>query len=1050
MLLGCMGAARGDESQAVRHVLLLHSYHAGMDWTDDETAGLRKALAASPSPVELYVEYMDAKRVFDAIHFDNLRRLLQHKYAHTPLDAVVVADNDAFAFARDFRHALFPDRPLVFLGINSFHDGMLTGMPGVTGVAETFDGAATLALMLRLHPQARRVILLSDDTTTGQAVRAELEPALYPFRERAVFEHWYQFSFAELERRLAALPADSLVLLLPVATDRDGAYLSSAELARRVSRASPVPVYGAWGFYLGHGIVGGYLTNARAQGMAAGEALLRVLQGEAVQRIPVRRDVHGEYAFDYRQLARFGISTVTLPMEARILNQPWHIEYKALLWFSGFIGLLLLGLSLGLAFSMRRRRRADEALRRNMAVLLARDQALSEISQGVLVCDGDGRITYVNHALETITGHFERALLGLSVASVLGLDEAQERARVQATAVDAVPGSVEYLCPRQDGSHFWCELSVTAVRDLGGRLAQRVYVLRDISERKRVESELRIAAVAFASQAGMMVTDPQGVILRVNAAFERMTGYAAAEVVGRSPDFLRSDHHDDAFYAALRTGIEQQGLWQGVIWNRCKDGSVRAEWLTLVSVQDEAGRVTHHVGTFTDVLQNESAEAEAHRLAYYDPLTRLPNRRLLHERLRQSLAMLTLEGGRGALFLLDLDNFKAVNDTRSHDSGDRMLIEVARRLRHAVAEPGTVARLAGDEFVVLLGGADETLAAQLGERLRKLLAEPFQLNGHERLCTASIGIALFAAGDEPDIVLKSAETAMYQAKQAGRNTLRFFDQAEAAALTERNALDNDLHFALRRNELLLHYQPKVDAHGRVVGAEALLRWQHATRGLVSPAEFIPLAEASELILPIGHWVLEQACRQLARWQQAGGRLAGLHLAINVSSRQFRQAGFVAQVEQALAQCAVEPSRLTLELTESLVLDDVEGAITRMQALRRLGVELSMDDFGTGYSSLAYLTRLPLDELKIDRSFVRKLPGPRSDEVIAQSIIGMGCNLGLTVVAEGVEREVQREFLFHHGCHQYQGYLFSAPLTLDAFEALLVGDVQVASPDTQRV
>ena len=595
------------------------------------------------------------------------------------------------------------------------------------------------------------------------------------------------------------------------------------------------------------------------------------------------------------------------------------------------------------------------------------------------------------------------------------------------------------------GERRWSETFKSPVT-LDEQVIGTVGFARDITERKLAEEELRIAAVAFASQNGMVITDPKGVILRVNSAFSEITGFSAEDAIGQTMVLLKSGRHDKLFYQRLWAALREKGVWQGEIWNKRKNGQIYAEMLSITAINTPDGGITHYVASFTDITENKEAEAEIHRLAYYDALTKLPNRRLLQDRLGQAVAATTRSGLIGALFFIDLDNFKALNDTRGHDVGDQLLVEVAQRLRAAVREGDTVARQGGDEFVVLMEDLgteiDEAaaLASQLGDKLRGAIDRPFELKGYDYHCKISIGVGLFDKKETGENLFKHADLALYQAKNAGRNTLRFFDPAMQEALDLRSALEAELRLALKRQELQLYYQPQVDGAQRIIGVEALLRWQHPERGLVSPNDFIPLAEDSGLILPIGLWVLETACALLKSWEEDSATRE-LTIAVNVSARQFRQPDFVEQVQQVLETSRVNPAHLKLELTESLVLEDVKDTIAKIEAIKHLGVSFAMDDFGTGYSSLSYLTRLPIDQLKIDRSFVSSLPGPKSDETIARTIITMGGGLDMHVIAEGVETEEQRQFLEAHGCHAYQGYFFSRPLPLDELAALLKKDMQ---------
>ncbi|TAJ78444.1 MAG: EAL domain-containing protein [Gallionellaceae bacterium] len=556
------------------------------------------------------------------------------------------------------------------------------------------------------------------------------------------------------------------------------------------------------------------------------------------------------------------------------------------------------------------------------------------------------------------------------------------------------------------------------------------------------EAALRIAAIAFETDEGMIVTDENAVIIRVNGAFTRLTGYSAGEAIGQKPSMLKSDRQSAYFYQCMWESLSEHNNWQGEIWNRRKNGEIYPEWLNITAVLGKDGKVTNYVGTFIDFTERKQAEDEIQHLAFYDQLSQLPNRRLLIDRLRQAVITSARNRTGGALLFIDLDNFKTLNDTRGHGIGDLLLIEVAKRLQACVREGDTVARFGGDEFVLLLEGlSDERAQAAVqargvGEKVLETLGQPYMLEGNEFHSSSSMGITLFISYKEKlDELLKQADTAMYEAKKSGRNTLRFFDPAMQDELEVRAQLEAGLREALRKQEFRLFYQMQVSHTGRIVGAEVLLRWIHPGRGLISPLQFIPLAEESRLIIPIGRWVLETACRQIKQWE-AHPHTRDLQLAVNVSVCQFRQADFVAQVSEIVSRAAINPMRLKIELTESIVLDDVADTIAKMQALRQHGVSFSMDDFGTGYSSLSYLTQLPLNQLKIDQSFVSHIGAKTSDATIIQTIIGMAVNLGIEVIAEGVETQEQRDFLEAHGCTLYQGYLFGRPVPLEEFSVLL--------------
>lgn len=564
----------------------------------------------------------------------------------------------------------------------------------------------------------------------------------------------------------------------------------------------------------------------------------------------------------------------------------------------------------------------------------------------------------------------------------------------------------------------------------------------DITERKQTETNFRIAATAFESQESLMITDAEGVVLRVNKAFTEDTGYTAEEIVGQTPRLLQSGHHNEAFYHDMWEAIHRTGAWQGEVWDRRKNGELYPKWLNISAVKGDDGVVTHYVGSHIDITERKAAEEKIQHLAFYDHLTDLPNRLLLLDRLKQVLASTARSCLKGALLFIDLDNFKNLNDTLGHDIGDMLLKQAAQRLESCIRESDTVARLGGDEFVVMLLDLSEQpieAAAQteaICEKILAALSQPYPLDKNTYRCTASIGVTLFSGHQQAaDELMKQADIAMYQAKKAGRNALRFFDRLMQENISARVLLEGELQNALESQQFHLYYQIQVDSSHRPMGAEALIRWIHPERGLVSPAQFIPLAEETGLILPIGLWVLETACAQLKAWQH-DAFTRDLTLAVNVSARQFRQTDFVIQVQSAAQRHDITPKLLKMELTESLLQENIEDTIATMNALNEIGVQFSLDDFGTGYSSLQYLKRLPLDQIKIDQSFVRDIAADTSDIAVVRATIAMARSLDLDVIAEGVETEEQRQLLMENGCTNYQGYLFGRPLPIEQFEALL--------------
>lgn len=650
------------------------------------------------------------------------------------------------------------------------------------------------------------------------------------------------------------------------------------------------------------------------------------------------------------------------------------------------------------------------------------------------------KIIWANTAFENMLGYKPGELVGVSTRQFyINDDEYQSVEKTYAEIEKNGIGHTQHEYVHKDGRRIWLDMSGAQMNKESG---ESLWTFVDISQQKLAENELRIAAVAFESQESMIITDANNVILRVNRAFTDTTGYTVAEAIGNNPKMLNSGHHDQSFFADMWDVIKTTGTWNGEVWNRRKNGELYPEHLTITAVKNTAGEIINYVGTATDITTSKAAAAEIENLAFYDHLTGLPNRRLLLDRLNQALLYSARHDKDGALLFLDLDHFKTINDTLGHDIGDVLLQQVAARLTDCVREGDTVARLGGDEFVVMIEGLNEqgaeaaTQTEDIGEKILTALNVPYLLAGQEHQIGCSIGVALFSDHKQSlDDLLKHADIAMYQAKKSGRNALRFFDPKMQASINARVALEADLRVALKEKQFKLHFQPQVYHNRQITGAEVLIRWQHPSRGIVSPYDFIPLAEETGLILPIGQWVLETACKQIKAWE-SNLLTQHLQLAVNVSARQFFQPDFVEQVLLVINQSKINPDKLKLELTESLVLDDITDTINKMQQLQEVGVRFSMDDFGTGQSSLAYLTQLPLDQLKIDQSFTRNIGVKPSDAVIVQTIIGMGNNLGMEIIAEGVETESQRAFLQQHGCPVFQGYLFSKPVPLEEFEPML--------------
>lgn len=559
--------------------------------------------------------------------------------------------------------------------------------------------------------------------------------------------------------------------------------------------------------------------------------------------------------------------------------------------------------------------------------------------------------------------------------------------------------------------------------------------------RSTTQQTLKTAASVFEkSEQGIMIASADASIQQINRAFTKITGYSADEAIGQTPRMLKSNRHDQAFYQSLWQTLNEAGSWEGEIWNRRKNGEVYPEWLSITAVKDEQDVVSSYIGIFTDISEKKLREARIRHLAHYDVLTELPNRALFTERLEQALSYAHRSGKTVAVLFMDLDRFKLINDSQGHLAGDALLQTVAGRLVDCVRQEDTVARPGGDEFAIILNEVSSIEAVALvAKKLCARVAEPLDLDGMQTKITASIGISLYPADDiDPVSLLRNADTAMYRAKEAGGNLHRFYTEDMNRAIVERMRMESNLEEAIRERQFVLHYQPQVRASdGHIVGVEALIRWEHPQLGTVSPAQFIPVAEDSGLIVEIGQWVLTEACRQQSEWHRAG--FGELRMAVNLSVKQFVDPGLIALVQSQLDGVCTRPEKLELEVTESSLMTDPQKAMALLRRIHAMGVGLAIDDFGVAYSSLNQLKRMPVDRLKIDQSFVREVTESEPDAAIVSTIIAIGQRLKLKVIAEGVETEAQYRHLKSLGCDEMQGYYFSRPQPADEIEPLLRRD-----------
>ena len=689
------------------------------------------------------------------------------------------------------------------------------------------------------------------------------------------------------------------------------------------------------------------------------------------------------------------------------------------------------------AIDITERKRAEEQLARANAEWT---QAMDQFDDPIYLLDMQQHLVRANKAFYRMLDSTPEQSLGLPMAKLLHPEGEKEPCPI----CKLHNAKRETVITLEQDERFNLngrptEASLKLLRDDYGTTIGMLVSMHDLSHARQIEESLRLSAGVFENTAeGVVITDLNGIILEVNRAATEILGFSREELIGKSPRIWNSGHHDDNFYRAMWSSLKETGQWRGEIWNRRKNGSVFPVWETISDITNEHGTLTHYVVVFSDISQIKQSQQQLDYLAHHDALTDLPNRLLLNERLEQAIRHAERNRSQVALIFFDLDNFKHINDSLGHPVGDRLLQEVAVKLQQTIRQEDTVARIGGDEFVLLLEdiGKPEH-AGVIAEKLISILNRPFLLDDQEIGVTASMGICLYPRdGMNPEVLMRNADAAMYRAKEEGRNTYQFYTEELTRNAFERVLLESNLRQAIERQELMLFFQPQVNVKNRqIIGVEALIRWQHPELGMVSPARFIPLAEECGLIRSIGRWVLENTCLQGRKWLDRGFDIG--RIAINIAGTQINRGELVDEVKQALNASRFPASRLELEVSEGFIMEQAKSAIGQLGALRQIGVTLTIDDFGTGYSSLSYLKQLPIHKLKIDRSFVQDIPHDLNDMAISNAVIALGKSLGLAVIAEGVEKEEQARFLEDAGCQEAQGYLYGRPVSPEELERLLL-------------
>jgi diguanylate cyclase (GGDEF)-like protein/PAS domain S-box-containing protein len=1031
-------------------IFILHSYSQEYPWTKRQHEGfMRKLGAADPAAFTASVEYLDTKRVpYTPAYADFFARQLAQKYAGFEPKIIYVTDDNAMSFALSHLARIFPDASIFFSGVNDYQVKERIDRRRVTGVFERKEIAPNLDLMRYLVPGTRDILVVGDESETFQAIGREIASEL-ELRPEIQAQFLSSNSIERLTEWLRGRSERFVFLTtLGAMSDAMGRLLTLPETVSAIVRAGPFIVVSMEDAYMYPGVLGGYVTSGQKQGEVAAAIALRHLAGAPVADLAPVEVSPNEYLIDGTELEKTGL---TLPPDiagrATIINPPTTFYERNLdvivRSLYAFAILFVLSLAASLYLVLRKNRqilKTSTALATQTRLMAEVQESLTRAQRIARMGNWDWRlkdnVLYWSEGIYRLFG-IERTAFDATYDGFLARVHPDDRRTVSDAVHTALEQGAAYQVThrivRPDGEMRIVREDGEVVHDQSGKPERMIGTLQDVTEQTRVEqalreSEQKLRTVIEGFPVVLWAIDRDGTFTLSRGAGLKLLGLEPDQVVGSSLFDVYRDYPE--IMEDARRVLAGESL-------------VSTRWVGRLAfevhyspLRDQNGAVAGAIGVAADVTERKRSEERLSFLANYDPVTTLPNRNLFTDRLAQAMRNAERRGTRLALLFLDLDSFKTVNDTLGHAAGDALLTQVAERLTSVIRTADTVSRLGGDEFTIILENLtrDED-AARVAEKIGEQSSRPYQIMSREVFVSTSIGIALYPTdGNSVDTLLMSADAAMYRAKASGRNNFQFYTKEANAGARERLELSSELRRALERAEFALHYQPQVTAHdGRVVGFEALLRWRSPVRGDVAPSVFIPILEETGLIVPVGEWVLREACR----WASsigARGDAAPL-ISVNLSARQFAHPDLYRAVEAALSTSRLPAQRLELEITESSLIDPQMNVET-MDRLKELGARLTIDDFGTGYSSLSYLKRFPIDRLKIDASFVRDVASDRDDAAIATAIIGLGRTLGLRVVAEGVETTAQLDFLRREGCDEIQGYLVAKPMTGDATMAWL--------------
>lgn len=1054
LLLFLSNPLNASDNKDEKRILLLYSYDPAFPTSSRVLEGFYSVFKRSDPSLKLDIEYMDTKRHYDAKSQEKFLSLISYKFEKRPkYDVIITIDDNALNFALAHRAALFPTTDVVFTGVNDLGKiDFLESIPWLTGVVEAASYIETLELMLSLQPERDNIHVITDNTTTSRAMWESFnellvsEPNMHDINiEQVSLE---DMSWPELGRKLSLLNKDDNILLFSAYKDTMGNDKSFEEGLSFIKENTKAPIYHLWEHGIGTGVVGGIVVSHREQGRQAALLAQRVLGGVDVDNIPLLRKSPNIPVFDYKLLKQFNIPMSRLPYDSDVVGAPTSLweTHKYLVLFISFVFLSLVSISVYLSKKNIQMKRLSDRLIEQTSIL----RLLMDTSPDLVwIKDTRGRYLTCNKRFEALFGAPEHEIIGKSDEDFVEPERARTYRENDQIVLRRKEKFVreEHLTFKSDGHQEILE--TVKVRVIEPDSASVIGVLgigRDITERKKQEayitqSEKKYRSLFEEIPQGVVVYDQHCVIIDVNSAAEFTLALTKEQLIGEA--FFVSDWFDsidslnntsmELIHNVLTQGIARKGIEvKGEFTDPDREIWLTIDVVPMLNEQDETFGV---LVSFTDITQMKKTQAQMHHLAYHDVLSGLPNRLLLRERIEQTIKYAQRHNSSFTLMFLDLDNFKNINDSYGHAEGDILLKYIADYLKGVVREEDTVARLGGDEFVILFQDNMTTDdAIDLANKVLKVIKEPIILSSANANVTASLGICVYPGdGKTVDDLLRNADAAMYRAKKHGKNRFEFYAEQFTQEIINRLNIENDLRKAIENDELVLFYQPQIDLNSEhIVGVEGLVRWQHPERGMLFPDSFIGIAEESDLIVLLGNWVIAEAVKQAKSWLDQGLQVG--RVAVNVSGLQFQQSDVLGEVKKALTSNNLSSEFLALEVTETFVMQLGDSAIQELRALKDFGIELAIDDFGTGYSSLSYLKKLPVDKLKIDRSFIQDIPTDKDDLVISKTIVALGESLNLKVIAEGVETQEQATYLKNIGCHEGQGYLYSKPVPAHEFAA----------------